>query len=196
MIMITKKQGGSVHGVVASCARRAHPHGGFTLVETLVAITIIAIAMTGPFFAVQQALNASRTARDQLIASSLAQEGIEYVRAVRDTNYLSGRSWLAGFDGTAGELSASANCFTADCVVDPAKRTARTTITPLYISESGTNALYNQQQAGMQTPFTRKVRIANVSGRPHEAVVTVTVTWTSRGQTQTVTVRETLNNWL
>lgn len=170
------------------------PMRGFTLVETLVAITVVVTAMVGPLYAVQQSLNASRTAREQLIASSLAQEGVEYVRGIRDNNYLylfmypgSGRSWLFGVDGTGG----SVNCITATCAVDPTQLTVSRTILPLYLDPTG---LYNQASSGTPTPYTRTVQLSAVSAT--EMLVTVTVTWTSKGQQRNVVVREYLHNWL
>lgn len=173
-----------------------HGTRGFTLVETLVAITVILTALVGPLFAVQQALNASRNARDVLVASSLAQEGIEYVRSVRDSNYLyllanpgSGRTWLHGLSGAGG----STNCITADCVVDPTQNTVSRSVGPLYISASG---LYTQQTSDTQTPYTRRVRLAPVSGSATEMVVTVTVSWSNRGIPYTMTVTDRLHDWL
>jgi len=61
---------------------------GFTLVETLVAITILSLAVTGSFFTANNALVAAATSRDRLTASYLAQEGIEQVRKLRDDAYL------------------------------------------------------------------------------------------------------------
>lgn len=169
---------------------------GFTLVETLVAITVVVTAMVGPLYAVQQSLNASRTAREQLIASSLAQEGVEYVRGLRDSNYLyllantgSSRSWLYGVDGTGG----SVNCITAACVVDPTQNTVSRTIAPLYLSATN---LYNQAGSGTPTIYTRRVQLEAVSGSASEMTVTVTVTWTMKGQARNVTIVERLHNWL
>ena len=173
---------------------------GFTLVETLVAITIIALAIVGPLYAVQQSLNSSRIARDVLIASSLAQEGVEYVRAVRDGNYLVNlsspgtRNWLAGFNGSPGGTASYANCMAADCVVDTTQDTISRTITPLYLSTTG---IYNQQGSGTATKFTRTVRLSSVPGSTVEQIlVTVTVSWDLQGKTQSVTVRDNLFNWL
>jgi prepilin-type N-terminal cleavage/methylation domain-containing protein len=169
---------------------------GFTLVETLVAITVVVTAMVGPLYAVQQSLNASRSAREQLIASSLAQEGVEYVRSIRDGNYLyvlmnsgSTRSWLYGVDGTGG----STNCATAPCVVDPTQNTVSRTILPLYLSSGN---LYNQAENGTETPYTRTVQLAAVPGSTTEITLTVTVTWTSKGQARNVTITERLHDWL
>lgn len=169
------------------------PMRGFTLVETLVAITVVVTAMVGPLFAVQQSLNASRTAREQLIASSLAQEGVEYIRGIRDNNYLylfenpGTISWLYRVDGTGGTDCRAP----AVCVVDPTRNTQSTNVTPLYIDSIG---LYNQASSGTPTGYTRTVQLSAVSAT--EMLVTVTVTWTSKGQQRNVTVREYLHNWL
>ncbi len=61
---------------------------GFTLVETLVAIAIMMIAIAGPLYTADRAILAAEISRDQLIASYLAQEGIEYVRMMRDNAFL------------------------------------------------------------------------------------------------------------
>ncbi len=174
-------------------------HRGFTLVETLVAITVIVTAIVGPLYAVQQSLNSSRSAREQLIASSLAQEGVEFVRSVRDGNYIrntvtpGARTWLAGLDGSAGGVTSYANCITGDCVVDPTQNTVSRTVTPLYLSSAG---LYNQAGNGSASLFTRTVRITAVSGSATEIILTVTVTWTIRGQARSVVINERLHNWL
>lgn len=172
---------------------------GFTLVETLVAITVILTAIVGPLYAVQQSLNISRSAREQLIATSLAQEGVEYVRAMRDSNYLynianpGARTWLAGVDGTAGYPNAYANCITGDCVVDIVRNTVSRTVAPMTLDSTG---LYGQGGAGTVTGFTRTVRLTAVAGSTTEMVVTVTVSWSTKGQARSVAVTERLHDWL
>lgn len=156
---------------------------GFTLIETLVAVTVLAVAIVGPFYAVQSAITASSSARDQLIASALAQEGMEYIRSIRDNNYLAGRSWLVGLD----------SCRPGPCVVDPTQASPgniRSSVGPLYLSA---NNIYNQQQSGTLTRFTRTVEITTVSDT--EVVVTVTVRWSGH-ITRTVTVVDRLHDWL
>lgn len=171
---------------------------GFTLVETLIAITVILTAIVGPLYVVQQSLNVSRSARDQLIASSLAQEGIEFVRGARDSNYLrnlatpGARTWLASFDGTPGSTSTFANCITADCVIDVTQNTVSRTIGPLYSN----NGLYTQSAVGTPTAFTRRVRLSAVSGSSTEMVLTVTVSWSTKGIPYSLTLTERLHNWL
>ncbi len=73
---------------------------GFTILETLVAITIILIAITGPLDIIAHSLKASYYSRDEVTAFYLAQEAIEYARNQRDDNELAlGTSvdgWLSG----------------------------------------------------------------------------------------------------
>lgn len=157
---------------------------GFTLIETLVAVTVLTLAVAGPFNALRGALLNSYIARDQLVATSLAQEGIEYVRSVRDANYLAGASWLTG-------LSA---CMPGPCVVDPTQGTVSGTVAPLYLSTSG---LYSQQNsAGAKVSnFTRTVTITTLAGGT-EAKVTVSVSWQTHGGTFTSTLTENIRDWL
>ena len=54
------------------------------MVETLVAISILTIAVIGPLGIIAQALHTSYYTRDQMTAYYLAQEAIEYVKNLRD----------------------------------------------------------------------------------------------------------------
>lgn len=75
---------------------------GFTILETLVAISIILIAITGPIDIIGQALKNSYYSRDQITAFYLAQEAIEYARNQRDDNALARvpiANWLNGVTG-------------------------------------------------------------------------------------------------
>lgn len=76
---------------------------GFTFVETLVAIAVLLIAVVAPLSLVYQSLAASRVARNQVIATYLAEEAIEFIRATRDANALSGNDWLAGLGDCVSE---------------------------------------------------------------------------------------------
>lgn len=61
---------------------------GFTILETLVAISILLLALTAPLVIVSQALRSSYFSRDQITAYYLAQEAIEYLRNKRDNQGL------------------------------------------------------------------------------------------------------------
>lgn len=172
---------------------------GFTLIETLVAITILMIVIVVPFYSIQQSLMASNVARDQLIASSLAQEGIEYVYYVRDTNYLYYYHNSNTYPTASGWLSGLDSCISAaGCVVDPAQSTAlgcssQNGCPVLYLNPA--SHLYTQTSSGnTPTRFTRKVTITQING--YEVRATVTVSWITAQRTYTITDNENLYNWL
>jgi prepilin-type N-terminal cleavage/methylation domain-containing protein len=182
---------------------------GFTLIETLVAVAILTTAIVGPFVAIEAAITASYTSRDQLVATMLAQEGIEYVRSVRDGNYMSiiqnptsGRSWLFGLDGSNG----SVNCVDATpsnniphrCLVDPFGSTEVETCDtggsgycePLKLSTAG---IYTHDN-GTVTPFTRTLTMEALSAT--EMRIAVSVNFTSAHKPYVVRIEEVLYNWL
>ena len=190
-------------------------HSGFTLVETLVAVAILATSIVGPFVAIQTALKASFSARDQLVATMLAQEGIEYVRGVRDSNYLYNiknptlppRSWLSGVDNSAGSAVDCVDTVPTDgtprrCTLDP------TSMTPVAQCASGgagdcnrlnyvpTLRIYTQATPSGYVPsaFTRTLTLSPVG--TSEMQVTVVVTFTSNRQSYAVTLTERLAHWL
>lgn len=67
---------------------------GFTLIETLVAISILMIAIAGPLTVATKGYTASIEAKNQSIAMNLAQEGMEYLNNIKD-NRLWG-NWVRG----------------------------------------------------------------------------------------------------
>ena len=63
---------------------------GFTIIETLIAITILMISIAGPLTIAQKSLNAATYAKDQVTASFLAQEQMEKIKNDRDNKRLVG----------------------------------------------------------------------------------------------------------
>ena len=161
---------------------------GFTLVETLVAIAILTIAISGPFVAAQRSFIAASIARDQFIATFLAQEALEYIHAIRDDNYLAGRDWLSGLGACEGGSS---------CTVDPTQEVISACngiCGGLALSDTG---LYNQtpvSSTNHATPFTRTVTIEQIN--PTEVRITVSVSFNSGHASHTVSAKESLFNWL
>ncbi|MFA5778149.1 MAG: type II secretion system protein [Candidatus Paceibacterota bacterium] len=69
----------------------------FTLVETLVAISIFTMSILGLISILASGISNTGYAKQKMAATYLAQEGIEYARNVRDTNVLSGAGGWATF---------------------------------------------------------------------------------------------------
>ena len=163
---------------------------GFTLVETLIAISILVLAVTGAFSAAHSGMTSALYSKDQITAFYLAQEGIEQIRNLRDQNSLTSSNWMNGIANPGNPCEIGFTCY-VDALSDT---------TPL-IRCSGTcpnlrmntNGFYSYD-SGTDTRFRREVRITTING--NEVVVESTVFW-SKGLLvdRSFTAREHLFNW-
>lgn len=72
---------------------------GFSLIEMLLVIFIVAVGLVGVSQLVVQSLQSQHISERTVVAYQLAQEGIELVRYIRDTNWLTpGNSWNDGLE--------------------------------------------------------------------------------------------------
>jgi len=160
---------------------------GFTLIEALVAITILTAAIVGPLAIVSQSLIDAQIAKDKLTATYLAQEGIELVRAHRDTGALEGDSdWLSNVDACRN---------TSGCYIAPGGTVFACSGACPFITERQSDGLL-AYDTGTEpdTPFVRKITISETAPNV-EAEVTSVVTWSHGKNTNTVTIIERLLNW-
>lgn len=66
---------------------------GFTLLETMVAVSLLMLSIVGPLTIAQKSVKTSTYTKNRTTAYYLAQDAIEYLRNVRDTNSLRGYDW-------------------------------------------------------------------------------------------------------
>ena len=72
---------------------------GFSLLETMIAIGILVIGSLAVYGQTARILGNLNQEKTKFVASYLAQEGVEVVRNIRDTNWISGASsWVDGLD--------------------------------------------------------------------------------------------------
>ena len=140
---------------------------GFTLVETMVAITILTLAVSGAFMAASSAINAANIASDQLTASYLAQEGIEYVRVMRDNTY------LTAYHAAGADISATA--------------------WSSFISSVGTLRLPDLLDPGIPTSFIRTIQVTRVTDFDEKIVSQVV--WNFHGIQHSVIITDHLTPW-
>ncbi len=71
---------------------------GFTLLESLVAISVFTVGISAAVFVITASISVGSRTKHKIIAANLAQEGLEVVRNIRDRNWLAGRPWTQGID--------------------------------------------------------------------------------------------------
>ncbi len=172
---------------------------GFTLIETLVAISILTVAIVAPMSLTTQSLSSAYYARDQVTAFHLAQEAIEAVRQVRDGNVLQNAfgeqtNLLSGYPNTEGRP------FTIDTrdnsmINCPPDNSGGYDCPPL--ETDGNFYGYSNSAAGwVTTRFTREVS-ARFVREPDEIRVSVTVRWrTGSYNERSFTIHENLFRWV
>jgi prepilin-type N-terminal cleavage/methylation domain-containing protein len=163
---------------------------GFSLLETLVALAILTAAVTGPMNLATVSIRSASLAHNNIIASFLAEEGMEIVRAGRDRGAYAG-DWLANIG----------ICEAQDCKVDaintdaPISSCGGIGTCPKIQYESASGSF--RHDTGSNSIFTRSVRITKVGDGSKEIVVTVIVSWKERflPQDSKVTITTNLSNW-
>ena len=158
-------------------------NSGLTLIETLVAISILLMAVVGPMTIYSNSISSARYSGNKTIAYYLAQEGIELVKYKINTEFNSGSGWFSSLP----------DCIAGNCTVSVSNDTVCVGCdTKLYI---GANNLYTHTSSGATpTNFSRTVKFA---GSPPEsgALVSSTVTWVTPGGNKSVTVEEYMTKW-
>lgn len=175
---------------------------GFTLLETMIAVSLLAVAIVAPMTLTAQSLASAYYARDQITAFYLGQEALEAVRNIRDNNILQNSQGtsvdlLNSFPSTSGAPFRidTRNNSMSSCAADPGG-----TCAPL--QTDGT--LYGYSSGWTNTQFTRSVTACYIQPNnacngtmSDEVKVTVTVSWKTGGlQQRTVNVSENLYRWV
>ena len=188
---------------------------GFSLVETLVAIAILMIAVVGPMTLAWSSIAASNDARNEITATYLAQESLEYVRNIRDgiivNNYTSGTTDITS--GTTDEFPGAAlvDCYTtSDCDISPNQPspiiactsgsgltlTNGDIVCPLYTVVADGYKVYTSASifGGIPSIFYRSTKITpGVSG--DEYIVTTTVHWKNHNRDRIIRLSTVLYNY-
>ncbi len=169
----------------------------FTLIETLVAVSLLSVAIVAPMSLTTKSLAAAYYARDQIVAFHLAQEAVETVRHFRDNNILMEAL------GTPTDILAGIPTgipFIVNALDDSMNSAACTggSCPPLQLDP--TQTFYGYGSGWTDTRFTRTVEVATVAsegGVPQEIRISVTVSWrTGSFQTRSFTIRQNLYRWV
>ncbi len=177
---------------------------GFTLVEVLISLLIFTVAVVGVITVSSQGSMNVNSAKNKVVATFLADEGIELARAMRDTSIVStvaaGGTESDGWDAFVSAPGTSL-CGTA-CDIDPTNTTPGIVFpdsanvqpcTPYCILNLTSVGYYTSFAPGTPSIFSRKITIdTSVS---QEAKVTSTVQWKEGLSTLSATQEETMFNW-
>jgi len=184
---------------------------GFSLVETLVAITILLIIIVGPMKISSSTAKSTSFASEQIVASFLAQEGAELAQKTRDellllnfNNYNPQNGWESfsfdTFAGTTAQSKAYRFCYdekgcSLELDPDPAKRVIVSNQAcdnmdkkcALYFNDSpGTRARYTYDSKSSSNedydPTPYTREIFLEKTNPDEVRVISRVTWSSGNQ--------------
>jgi len=155
---------------------------GLTLIETLVAITILLTGVVLPMSVYSNSIADARYAGDKLTAYYLAQEAIEFIKYRINTEFNNGDGWF----------STLPNCDGPMCTIDSNNGNICSGGGCDTVVKIDVNDLYGMN--GTDTIFTRTVSFENnppVDG----GSVSSTVTWTQAGITKSITLEEYMFGW-
>lgn len=180
---------------------RSNSSGGFTLLETLVALILLTAAIAGPFTLATSAIFDAKVSRQKLIALNLAQEGLEIIRSYRDNNVHANLSWATDLD--AGTWQVDIVCSTPPTPCTAAQAVNFTSCAGVECTDPlhyDTVLGVYSYASGVASPFTRTITINRTQvdtrvPQPDQMKVTSLVTWSDSGIKRSIQLEEILYNW-
>lgn len=155
---------------------------GFTLMEVIVAVAIIITALIACISLITSSISSIKGNKLKIIATGLAQEGLEIVRNIRDNNWLNykrkAEDWRDGL--SAGDYLVEFNRESLLPFVS----------TPLRIKP---NERY-QYYEGDNTPFYRKITIQDIDTSQFKVIAEVS--WQEGQRNNLVRAETRFYNWL
>ncbi len=167
---------------------------GFTLIETLVAITILLLAVIGTTTAVQTGISSFIFSKNQIIAFYLAQEGLEQIRNIRDENSLNQRNWLTGLSSNSSDPC----YFGSACIVDPVNSNVATRCSSgpgncPALRQNATSGFFGYDALWPVTTFRREIMLTQINS--NEISIKVTVNWLKGTVNRQFSARENIMDW-
>lgn len=166
---------------------------GFTLIETLIAISILVLAVTGAFAAAQNGISSAIFSKDQIVAFYLAEEGVEGVRNVRDQNGLIGTFWLDNLAQQAGDPCYVGHFCSVDSIVNELQDCGTESGSCPDLQQDPVNGFFGYNEEWDPTSFNREIRLIPVND--HEVIIEATVRWSKGLVSRSFTARESIFNW-
>ena len=172
---------------------KVREQAGFTLIETLVALSIFTTSILAIMSVTPGGISAVDLSKNKTTASYLAQEGLDLVRAYRDTAKINGVSATATAFATL-----TATCTTA-CYIDPVLITPTICIDitgdgvpdcPLLTHD--VTGGFSYAIGGSASQFTRTISVNQSAINTGEYIVISKVLW---GANNSVSYQSSLTDW-
>jgi len=164
---------------------------GFTLLETIVVLLIMAVGLVAIINLTADSLRAQTLNRNTLIAYQLAQEGMDLVRNVRDTNWT--RNDPQWNDHIGGSLAGI--CYKVDYRHLNPMPLASCDISQAKLQVASTTGFYLHDSASPDSPFSRMVEITADSSSAPSSTVSILIQWVDQGATHKYQLDSQLYNW-
>jgi len=156
---------------------------GFTLIEVITVLFVISLGMVGVLSLIMQNIKSQSLNKNTLIAYQLAQEGVELIRQVRDSNWINARYWRTN-------LSHIHSLYYMD-YLDSVPNDAHNRYDGNLVQDS--NGFYHNDPSMSSTGiFSRLIRIDN-SG--NGILVTSNIYWTDHGRDYVYSLEAKLYDW-
>jgi prepilin-type N-terminal cleavage/methylation domain-containing protein len=165
---------------------------GFTLLEITVVVFVIVLGMTGVLSLVNQNIQVEYVNKNMVIASQLAQEGLELVRNKRDINWLNEENWeYSSTIGSAFDIIQDGS-YAIDYTgaINSAPNSVSDVGAKLYIDTSG---FYASAVTDVPTMFSRLITVGNENAA--STTVTCLVQWKRGTNTYNFSAQTLLWDW-
>lgn len=196
---------------------------GQTLIEVITALAVISVGLVGVLSLATSNVRNQGIGLSRLFANNLAREGVEIVRNIRDTNWLSEQVWYAGLAGASSCAVVNEPASAFDFVPCPSGKTFFEDKFRLYRfansrENEGASISFDEYRQkgtrgaveGMATAFYRKIQLVPIcltaakdaetlTGCAQENAIGMRVTseiaWKQSGQDFLARIRENIYNW-
>ena len=175
---------------------------GQSLLETVFAIGILLLVASAILALATANIVWQKESEFQIIANNLAREGVEVIRNIRDSNWLSGNNWDTGFEAGGAMIvrfNSASNSWQAELGCSGSR---------LYNDSSG---VYSHEVTPSPSAYARCITIENIclDGSGSESIgspcgvgdqkvgvkVTSVVNWQDRGRNRSTLIEDLLYEW-
>jgi type II secretory pathway pseudopilin PulG len=165
----------------------------FTLLETVVILGIVGVGLAGVLNLLLNSLRTQNLNRNTLVAYNLAQEGLELIRNVRDTNFLASSStpWNQSIEGSpeGSSYRVSYQHFT------PEPSTFIESQLQMFLDGDNQYFYVYDTSSPINSIFYRLITITADSAESPSSTVSCLVQWQERGRTYQYKLETMLYDW-